>query len=211
MRFFAIAAWLASGCLVVGAAWADEGAEPPLTYRVKVGDQSVTVKDGEVGQLDGSFANPRIVVEALPQRVFAMQGIRFRYPKSFTFDADLGDAAAKSWTLSGNDFKIMVFVLRGQLSAVDYAQSMIEQFGAKNAKRVDANATLTVGQEKLTGQSLHVELVGQRLVMDMFRLPSSGEITKLLVFQDNLDEKGQRSKEGAETLAEIKATLAVER
>ncbi len=44
---------------------------------------------------------------------------------------------------SGNDFKIMYFVLNDALSAADFAKDMINQFGRENAKVVDANATMT--------------------------------------------------------------------
>ena len=156
IRLFALTALLPLvliGCHSPTPAAADESAEPPLKYSVKVGERTVTISEGQTVQLDGTFSNPEITVTAQPYRVFPYQGLTFNYPRSFTFEADLDDRNAKIWTLSGNDFKIMYFVLNESVSTDDFANNMIDQFGRENAKVVNANTTITLGKQKLSGTS----------------------------------------------------------
>jgi hypothetical protein len=48
------------------------------------------------------------------------------------------------------------------------------------------------------------------MVMDVYRVPSRDEVTKLLVFQDSLDDTGGRSDEGKQTLKDIKVSFSAE-
>lgn len=200
---------IASGWLPFVAA--DESAEPPLKYTVTVGEQVVTVVAGETVQLDGIFTDPRITLTPDPQRLFAFAGITFKYPRSYVFEADLDDPAAKSWTLSGNDFTIMVFVLKASLKTGDFAEDMLDQFGRENAQVTNANAKITLGEQQLSGTTLQITVATQKMVIDVFQIPSIGAETKLLVLQDNLDDAGNPSNEGRRTLADIKSSYTVER
>ena len=123
---------------------ADESVEPALVYTVSVGEKIVTVTEGEAAQLDGTFNNPKITVTPQPYRVFSCQGITFKYPRSFVFEADIEDQNAKTWVLSGNDFILMCMVVNEALSTADFASNIIEQFGSEQAKVVDAEATITL-------------------------------------------------------------------
>jgi len=189
---------------------ADESVEPPMRYSIKVGEKTATLSESETIELEGNFANPKITVTAHPERVFPYQGVQFNYPRSFTFEADLEDQGAKSWTLSGKDFKILYFVLNASVSPAEFANTMIDRFGRENTRILNANATITLGQEKLTGTSFQATITKHKMVMDVYRVPSRGPKTKLLVFQDSLDDLGNRSKEGQQALAEIKSSFAVE-
>ena len=209
--FIALLTSLSVGCDSRASEAIDESIEPPLTYSIKVGDKTATLSEGETVQLDGTFANPTITVTAQPHRVFPYQGVTFEYPRSFTFEADLEDRNAKNWTLSGNDLKIMYFVLNVSLSTDDFANNMIDQFGRENATVVNANATITLGKQKLAGTSLRVTLASHTMVMDIYRIPSRGTQTKLLVLQDSLDDSGNRSKESKRILAEIQSSFTIER
>lgn len=198
------------GCNSQKSGAADESVEPPMRYSIKVGEKAATLSESETIQLEGTFANPKITVTAQPHRVFPYQGVQFNYPRAFAFESDLEDQGAKSWTLSGSNFKIMYFVLNASVSTAEFANTMIDQFGRESARIVNANATITLGKEKLTGTSLQATIAKHKMVIDIYRVPSRGTKTKLLVFQDSLDDLGNRSKESQHTLAEIKSSFAVE-
>ena len=181
-----------------------------MKYSVMVGEKSVMISEGQTVQLDGTFSNPKITVTPQPFRVFTHQGLSFEYPRAFTFEADLEDRNAKNWTLSGNDLKILYFVLEESLSTADFSNSMIIQFGRKNAKVVNANASIKLGKHTLAGTTLHATIITHSMVMDIYRIPSRDGVTKLLVFQDSLDGSGNRSKEGEQAIARIKSSFALE-
>ncbi|NIP86202.1 MAG: hypothetical protein GTO03_11785 [Planctomycetales bacterium] len=190
---------------------ADEAVEPPLTYEVTVGEQTATIAEGQTGQLDGTFTNPAISVTLQPHRVFSCQGITFKYPRAFTFEADVEDPEYKTWTLDGTDFQIMVMVLQAPLTAAQFAENMIDQLGRDNVTIVKPPATITLGQEKLSGTSLQVNVEGHQMATDIYRLASPLTATKLLIFQDILDDAGKPSAEATQTIAQLKASFSLQR
>ncbi|MFN7733552.1 MAG: hypothetical protein ACK5OB_16770 [Pirellula sp.] len=177
----------------------DESTEPPLKYTLKVGDQSIDINEGETARLEGVFTNPEVTLTTQPFREFTYQGISFRYPSKFVFEADLDDANYKNWTLSGNDFKIMYFVLNARLTTSDFAKSMMGKFGLENCELANA-PQMKFGDKSLSGTTLNVTLAGNKLVIDIYGVSSNGKQTKLLVLQDDLDDSGNRSTEGKQAL-----------
>jgi len=189
----------------------DESQEPPLEFVVHVDDTSVTLIEGESGQVNGTFTNPKVSVTPRPYRTFPYQGITFQYPRAFNFEADLSDPDSKNWTLSGNDLKIMYFVLNSQLTTRDFAKDMIDRFGRENCKLLNANAKITLGKETLSGTTIQMTVASSRMVMDIYHVPSSNKsVTKILVFQDNLDDNGHRSAEAKQALKEIESSFTLE-
>lgn len=197
-------------CCAITAA-ADEATEPPLEYTVKVGEKTVTISEGTPVRLEGTFTNPSVTITPKPFRVFSVQGVKFNYPKAFVFEADLSDPDAKFWTLSGNDVKISYDVLAGPLTARELADEMIAEFGRNKVKNVNQNAKLRLGKETLKGTSFVVEVVSTVFIMDVYHVQSEATTSRFLVIQDTLNEKGERTKEGQETLKEIKKSFVLER
>jgi hypothetical protein len=189
----------------------DESKEPPQEFVVKIGDKSISITEGEIIKLDGTFSNPKITVAPQPYRVFSYQGIMFKYPRFFTFEADLADPNGKIWTLSGNDLVVMFFVLSGQLTTGEFANSMIDQFGQENCTATDADAKITLGKQILSGTTIQIDVAKHKMVMNIYRIPSDEAVTKLLVIQDNLDDSGNRSDEGKQILEILKSSFTIER
>lgn len=192
------------------AADADESKEPPLEFVVNVGGKAITITEGKPASLEGMFTNPKISVTPQPFRVFPYQGIAFKYPRSFTFEADLATPDYKNWTLSGNDLRIMYFVLKGEVTPDDFASNMMDELGRKNCKITNAKAKITLGKQTLSGTTFHATVASHKMAIDTYRVPSPGATTKLLVFQDGLDEQGNRSDEGKQAIKEIESSFTFE-
>ena len=188
----------------------EESKEPPLEFVVNIGDKSITITEGNTAQLDGTFANPTISVNPQPHRIFPYGGITFKYPRSFAFEANLADPEGKNWTLSGNDLKLMYFVYSARITTGEFANNMIGQFGREKCKVTDANAKIILGNQTLSGTTIQINIATHKMVMDIYRIPSHGAGTKLVVFQDSLDDAGNRSKEGLQALKEIESSFTVE-
>ena len=198
------------GCSSSTAAGPDESKEPPLEFVVDVGDKSITVTEGTTAN---SMAHSRIrtsLFKPQPYRVFPYGGITFKYPRSFAFEADLADLDRKNWTLSGNDLKLMYFLVNARLTTDEFADNMIEQFGRENCKVTDANAKIILGKQTLPGTTIQIAVASHKMVMDIYRIPSPGGVTKLVVFQDSLDNAGNRSNEGVQAVKEMKSSFTVE-
>jgi len=191
----------------IAARAADENREPPLKYRCEVGGKIFTLADGEPLKLSGVGADPTITVRPEPFREFPYGGVKFRYPSNFTFEADTADAETKHWTLSGNDFKIMYFVIQDDVSDAQYVGAMVGQFGEE--KCTQSKTSITLNKYQYAGTRLKVTIAGNSMTMDVFRV-GSGKQTRLLVLQDNPDDAGKPSAEGRATLATLKKLFAVE-
>lgn len=187
----------------------DEQAEPLQRFTVVIGDRKITVAQGETIQLEGNFSNPQLKIVPHSHRTFQAQGVTFDYPTSFVFEADLTDPTAKSWIFSGNDFLIMYFALQGDVTPEAYVQDMIAEFGTDNAKVINPNATIKLGDHEISGQSMIVSVASHRMQMDVYRIPTPNGNTRLLVFQDSIDENNSRTNEGRSTLRTLQSTFQV--
>ena len=191
-----------------GAAAPDESKEPPVRYTVTVGDKTVSVIEGETVKVDGSFTNPQISVVGDPHRLFNYAGMSFKYPRSYTFEADLEDTDAPNWTLSGNDLKIMVFKLNDRVTPKEFAEGMMEQFGDGNSRITNPNSSITLGGQALTGTAIDITVTSYRMTTEIYQVPGKGKQTRLIVFQDGIDPAtGGHTKEGLAGLAMLKESF----
>jgi hypothetical protein len=207
LRIVGLAMFLMPGCSP--SAGVSESQEPPLRFNLKLGERTVVITEGETTQLRGKFEDPKVTLVVDPHRVFDFQGVSFQYPRSFGFEADLADPSAKSWTLSGNDFKIMLMVIQGSTTASEYADNLVAEFGEDNCRITDAQAKLRLGSVDLSGSTLRVNLAGHSMTMEVYLVDSTASAAKLLVFQDSLDEYGNRSNERKEALQVMASSFQV--
>jgi hypothetical protein len=173
----------------------DESKEPPQSFVVKLGEKSLTMLENETAKLAGSFTDPQVTITLNPYRVFPYQGVRFQYPRTFNFEADLTDPDDKNWTLSGTDVKIMLFAVNTDLTPAGFADSVIEQFDRSKSKILDANAKLKLGDHTLAGIKFRLTVGMHNITQEAYTLPAPRGKTRLFIVQDNPDEDGNYSAE----------------
>lgn len=181
-----------------------EAREPKLSFNVAVGATRVRLMEGEATDLPGSFQNPTLSVSVEPQRTFTYAGTRFDYPRNFTFEADL-DATTSSWTLSGNDLKIMVFRFAEPVSTQDYVEQLVKRFGPTTKT---APMQLRLGGVDYPGTRLDVHVVQTVLIYDVVGLPQHDGKYRILAIQDN--EKGAQIPESVNARALLTRTFHVD-
>lgn len=182
----------------------EEGREPPRKFTLEINGETHAVALDQPFKLEGVFENPELVLKASPTRLFPYGGVEFLYPAYFTWEADLEEGGIKTWTLSGNDFKIMYFVSPVSLSQEVYAAAMVEQFGREKVRTAEKERTLD--GRVLKGKFLTIDLAGVFLIMEIYQLPSlSG--SRLLVLQDSPPEDRACSEESEETLELLKSSF----
>jgi len=188
----------------------DETKEPPQTFVINLGEKSEKVVEGETKKLSGTFTDPQVSVTPEPYRLFPYQGVRFQYPRTYSFEADVADAAEKTWTLSGNDVTIMFFAFNSQLTTADFAEKMIDQFGKPNCQIVDANAKLKLGAHELSGTKIKVKVGTHTIMQEIYSIPTAARKTRLFILQDNPDEQGNHSTEARGVLDVLKKSFQVD-
>lgn len=182
------------GCLCFAA---DESQEPPLIYTLEIdGQQHELLLDKPI-TITGAHNNPEVKLRASSTRQFTYGNVAFQYPASFTWEAEIVDENSKSWVLSGNDFKLMYFILPYEITVEEYAQSLANQFGEKKIRISETERTL--GSQKLKGRLLFVRIAGVTLNLEVYEFQSN-KGTRLLVLQDSPPDNSAISKEGETAL-----------
>lgn len=162
--------------------------EPPLQLRI---EHAGGVAHGPIGApiaLGEGDDAPTITVHPGPTRTFPHGNLRFSYPSSFVFEAEI-EPDLSEWTLSGNHFEIMIFrypdASPADATIAMYVQGIRAQFGAGVR---ESQTTIQLGERTLNGTRLHLSIATQTLTQDAFAFSHRGS-TYLLVLQDGQPER----------------------
>lgn len=178
-------------------------------YTLKIGDKIISLQEGQTVRVEGTFQNPEITLTVEPYNLFSGAGIRFKYPREFIVDADLEKKHVKTWTLSGNDFKLMYFVFDVPARIADILDGLLERYGRQNCT-VTGAPPLTFGQVALTGTTIQAIFGGVKWSIDIYQLPASGKPLRLLMLQDCVDSFGKRSTEGMHAIQLFEQSAGLE-
>lgn len=183
---------------LTGLYWnASETDEPQLQFLLMVDGKAHEVQLDQPLQIEGEFKNPSILLKAASTRVFPYGGIEFHYPASFGWEAEIGGANERTWTLSGNDFTLMYFVMPVELTSEDFLMAMAQGF-----EGVDPDIrerTRTLGGTSYDGHSMAVEFSGIPMGFEVISIPSKSG-SRLLVLQDSPDQGIKQSPEAKKAL-----------
>ncbi len=160
-------------------AWEDT--EPPIGYTLQVGGEMLRLFPGEEKKLSGNYNDPKICLIEDIEREFCYAGMSFKYPAYFSFEADVKSDEYKNWTLSGNDVKIMVFMIKGKFTPDTYVSGMKSKFGNKT-KITDI--THNLGGNTFKGKRVRINVADTAIYQDAF-LISKGLYYTTIVIQDS--------------------------
>jgi hypothetical protein len=175
-------------------------ARPVLKLNVVIDGKQFSINDGDTLRYDSKS----IVVTSSKYMTFDNEALSFDFPKHFSCDFEQ-DNAYKNWTLDGDDFVIMYFVIDVQVGTDVFVKEMIDKFGKKNCSISDRRTRL--GNIDLSGKRLNVTLVGVKLTYDIFSLNTTDGKTHYLAFQDTKGDDGSESQEALETLDVLNKTI----
>lgn len=185
-----------------------EDIEPPLKYTLIINGKPVDIVEGKPIRLAGELKNPEVTLNVDPHRTFIYLGVTFRYPRHFAFNTDLSDKEFRQWSVSGNDFKIKVFDLEGDITPAMYAGATSEAFGKGNWTTLDPRLRTRFGKHQLEGISAKGVADTNSLILDVYRVSSTRGRTRLLVLHY---EAGKHTKEADAAIALLKESFVVTR
>lgn len=196
-----LATGLGIGLAVLGHAPLDESAEPPLQYTLTIGEVKQAITLGEPAELRGDFNNPVVTLTASPTRTFPYNGLSFKYPAHFTWEADVSNPLSRTWTMEHQDGSVMVVGTLFEISPQKFAEGVAGNLGARDPKI--GKIADTFGGIELQGVRLEADIARLHHVTEVFRIPTrlGG---RLLVIQSFLEdgEPGPRSAELAKLIRE---------
>src|ERR1700729_1648265 len=103
------------------------GVEPKNNFEVLVNGKKYIVPEGEQLKLEGTISNPTISIKESDRKKFESAGIAFEYPKHLSFEFEKSEGY-KNWTLTGNDFVVMLFEIDGKTALASIVEEMVKKF-----------------------------------------------------------------------------------
>ncbi|WP_179020463.1 hypothetical protein [Winogradskyella forsetii] len=180
--------------------------EPPLIFELKSEGEIQYFVENQPKKWKGLDKESETTIGVYEWKLFPHNNLEFEYPRTYSFEADLS-ITNDIWTLSGNDFKIMVIRPMVEMDVEEYVDEMISQFGQSNCSTTEISNQLNTS--KLNGIKLSVNLAGIDLELDVLEVIDKSGKKSFLVFQDSLNDARQNSKESKTTLARIKQTFKI--
>ena len=187
-------------CVYVSVVGQETEKAPKMKLELTFNGQSHQITDGDTISVDGN----EIIIKTLDYLTFDKGVVKFSYPKYFAYEFE-EDYAFKNWTLNGSDFVIMYFELGVYTELDALTGEMVKSFGVDNCK-VEEKKT-KIGEIELSGKRIDVEILGQKLTYDLYRLESNDAKSHFIAFQDSKKENGGDSNEYREGLKILNKTL----
>ena len=173
----------------------DESIEPRDQYVLIIDSKEFPIELNRAKKLSISISDPEVLLKVNQYKTFNYGGVFCKYPRHYTFEANLGNPKLKIWTLSGNDAKIIIQNYSVSLDHKYLADLLAKNYGKKNCKV--ENCKLTFTDKTLQGTKVLATIAGNIISQQVFSLPTK-EGTTMLILQDSPSDDGGPSKEGIE-------------
>ena len=203
MRIRVVVSALAVLACVAGS---DETKEPPQLLFLEVeGGQKVPIQIGKPFTVTIGANKVSMKLTERPYRIFDAGGVRFEYPRRFTFSYEK-DVAATTWTVQGRHTLLMLqrfdkTDIKALLTKIE--ANLVGQFGPKT-KRSDT--TLKVGETELKGRRLDLDVGDKPIRQDWFGFAAGGATYAMMV-QDSLTDDGKPTQEALGLIDLLRKTL----
>jgi hypothetical protein len=148
----------------------EEASEPPEQMVLEVDGKPVPVELDQpfTAQISGRAVPMRLTIR--PDRQFDKAGVRFRYPRSFSFAFDHNPSGVDTWTLRGASTSL--FVMR--FPARHEPESLVTQMTEAMGKRFDpsrlklSDTRITLKGQTLAGKRIVAQLPNQEIRQDFY-------------------------------------------
>ena len=179
-----------------------ETISPSLKIDIEVNGEKYKVNDGDTLTVN----NNKIIAKISNSVTFDYGILKFDYPKHFAFSSEK-DFGYQNWTLDGNNFVVSYFKLSSEVELDMLIKEIVIKFGKKNC--TVNKKTSKIGNITHEGKRINVELLGQKLTYDMYKVKSNDGSSHFLSFQDSKNDDGSDSLESIETLSLINSTFFI--
>jgi hypothetical protein len=169
--------------------------EPPMIFYLEAGGKKTPIELDKPFKLEVLTSAPTATLRVEPYRVFPYAGISFRYPRSFTFEANFENRGVRIWSLEGPSHLIMVQEYPGALNHAAIRGTVLgglTKTYADAKKLRESDMTLKYNGGTLNGRRLEMEMAGTLLHQDLFSF-ANGKASVVLMLQDTPNSDGTPS------------------
>jgi hypothetical protein len=171
----------------------DSGAiEPKNRFEITINGKTYDAIEGQPLTLDSMVSKPSISIKLSDRKRFAAASLYFDYPRHLSFEYEKS-AGLKTWTLSGNKLVVTLFERNGQIPLNALIESIVTRFGKENCTVEGFKKEF--GHQLTNGVRLHVNLAGTNLIIDYYALLSSEAKSRIISFQDTINDNGNTTDE----------------
>jgi hypothetical protein len=183
-------------------------AEPPQEFVLQANGKECELRIGQPVELPKEFAGQKVTLRVRPTRLFDYQGLRFRYPQSYTFEYEANESGEQFVTLSGRSARLELQVYPDKMEAA----SLVEKLARANAEEIGARAKTSacelVGKEKrkLQGKRVQIFVGGQTSASEFYAVRLGGEVVAFVV-REACGDDGKPDPEAAALLESLADSL----
>lgn len=176
--------------------------EPSLKFDVEINGEKYQFYDGQSINIEGN----EITIKSSENKTFDFGILSFDYPKHFAFEFE-SEIGMKNWFLDGNNLVISYYQFEENVTLDSFINELVSYFKKENCEIV--HSEIMLGKNIWNGKRIIVNLLGQKLTYDLYKLDSKDSKTHFLGFQDSKNEDGSDSIEKIETLRLISNTIKI--
>ena len=163
-------------------------------YTLTLGEETAVSMDGKVR---------RIKVTLDPFRLLREAGIQLKFPAGMFLARDDSTPGLTIWTMNGDSAILMVQAYSAKISLEDILAETRATYASMNAPMTEEPVQMKTAGGLLNGQRLKVDLVGIRLVQELYAVDSlSGGQAIVLMLQDAREENVDQPTEEFQALAQ---------
>jgi len=200
-KFTLLSLFLVGNMYLAQAQKSDPTKEPKAGIVVTINGKEHNVSEGEEIKQNGTTVS----VALAKVKTFDNGTISFDYPTSFGFEYE-ESFGYKNWTFDGNNFVIMYFEIGEENTLDSFVDEISGRFGKRNCT-IEATS-LQLGKKELSGKRINVNLMGEKLTLDLLEIKMKDGQTHILAFQDSNDDDVNATDEGKETIKTIHQTIS---
>ncbi|HNX77008.1 MAG TPA: hypothetical protein PLM07_17255 [Candidatus Rifleibacterium sp.] len=182
----------------------DESREPADTFKLSIDGNEYQIVPEKSLEVTCKGEKLPVLLTVEPLKNFNYGGIELKYPRNYTFEADLSEKEVSLWSLSGNQFVLMIQKYPAEMNHQIMASMLLPRFGEKNSSlepcRAELNGSETAGTRLIT------TIGDSTITQEIYSFKVEGG-SLLLILQDTIGSKGEKSEEGAKFRELLKTTL----
>ncbi len=184
----------------------DESREPSDTFKLKLDGQEYRIVADEPVDVTCKGEKLQALLTVEPYKTFSYGGIELKYPRHFTFEADLNDKDVSLWNLSGSQFVLMIQKYPAEMDHKIMAGMLLPRFGEKNSGVEPCSIELNGGKSE--GTRLMTTIGDSTITQEIYSFKVEGG-SLLLILQDTIGQKGETSEEGRKFRELLKDTFKI--